>query len=192
MNINKILVGLVVAIMFFCLLVTLLNNKEGFYNTEDEVDDELLGLIRNNVNNLNDSQIKDTISNLKQRLINYGYYQDTSDFVRKTDLNPDSGKCIVAKAEDRDLYVAKSSVPLPGPRVDMSKYVKKSSIPPQTVCPPQKEIDYSAYVKKSSLPPTQECPPCIAPKVNVSAGLCQKCPPAPAYPPPKMSRAKMS
>ena len=33
--------------------------------------------------------------------------------------------------------------------------------------------------------PEQKCPPCIAPKVQVSAGLCQKCPPCPACPPPK-------
>ena len=30
----------------------------------------------------------------------------------------------------------------------MSQYVPKSAIPPEKVCPPQKEIDYSEYVKK--------------------------------------------
>ncbi len=76
-------------------------------------------------------------------------------------------------------------MPAPGPRVDLSQYVKKTAIPPEKVCPPQNEIDYSAYVKKSSLPPKQEVPACIAPQVKVSAGLCKKCPPCPRCPAPQ-------
>jgi len=187
-NINNILLGILGVIIGLCLVLALISKKdqnrvvEGFYQDEN---DALLAGIRTDLDNQSDAELKDTISKLKSRLINYGVMSDPSQFVRKTELGPDAGRCVVATAEDRDKYVAKSSIPPPGPRVDLSQYVKKTAIPPEKICPPQKEIDYSAYVKKSSLPPKQECPPCIAPKVKVSAGLCQKCPACPACPPPK-------
>ena len=106
-------------------------------------------------------------------------------FVKKTEMLPNTGKCLVGTAEDRDKYISKSDIQVPGPRIDLSQYVKKSSIPPEKICPPQQEVDYSAYVKKSTLPPNEKCPPCIAPKVKVSAGLCRECPPAPVCPPPE-------
>ena len=46
-------------------------------------------------------------------------------------------------------------------------------------------IDYSKYVLKESIPPVRQCPDCVCPKVNVSAGLCKKCPPPPICPPPE-------
>ena len=188
-NINNILLGILGVIIALCLILALLSKKnveEGFQEDIPADDtDGLLAGIRTDLDNQSDTELKDTISKLKNRLIHYGVMNDPSKFVRKTDLGPDSGKCVVAKAEDRDKYIAKSSVPPPGPRVDLSQYIKKTAIPPEKVCPPQKEIDYSAYVKKSSLPPKQDCPPCIAPKVKVSAGLCKKCPPCPACPPPQ-------
>ena len=184
-DINNILLGFVGVILSLCLILALINKKNVNEGFTDEVDDELLAGIKDNLDDQKESELKDTISKLKQRLVNYGFMPDSSDFIRKTEMGPDTGKCVVSKAEDRDKYIAKSSVPAPGPRVDLSQYVKKTAIPPEKVCPPQKEIDYSAYVKKSSLPPKQECPPCIAPKVKVSAGLCQKCPPCPVCPPPK-------
>ena len=63
---------------------------------------------------------------------------------------------------------------------DMSKYVLKSSIKPQQKCP-----DMSNYVLKTNILPEKKCPDCVCPKVNVSAGLCKKCAPCPACPPPK-------
>lgn len=185
-NINNLLLGFVGFILALCLLLALMTNKpvEGFQNDSDEVDAEIIRNMRSELDGKSNEELKSIVSKLKNRLVNYGFLPDTSNFVRKTELGLGEGKCKVANAEDRDLYIAKSSVPAPGPRVDLSQYVKKTSIPPEKVCPPQKEIDYSAYVKKSSLPPNKECPPCIAPKVKVSAGLCKKCPPCPACPPP--------
>ena len=108
---------------------------------------------------------------------------DLSKFVRKSELEA-SQKCLVENADNKDEYIHKNQVPYQ-PKIDLDKYVLKSSIPPQKECPPQKEIDYSKYVLKSSIPPVQKCPPCICPKVKVSAGLCQKCPPPPKCPAPE-------
>lgn len=186
-NINNLLMGFVGIILALCLALALMtqnNSSEGFQNNKDEVDDQIISSMRSELDGKSNDELKSIVGNLKNRLVNYGFLPDTSQFVRKTEIGYGDGKCTVSNAEDRDLYIAKSSVPVPGPRVDLSQYVKKTSIPPEKVCPPQKEIDYSAYVKKSSLPPNKECPPCIAPKVKVSAGLCKKCPPCPACPPP--------
>ena len=112
-------------------------------------------------------------------------YPDLKNYVKKTDLSANAGQCLVSNAIDRDKYLSKTDVPSPGPRIDLSQYVKKSSIPPAPVCPPTPTIDLTAYVKKSTLPPNEKCPPCIAPKVKVSAGLCRDCPPAPPCPAPE-------
>ena len=187
---NTLLISIIGVIIILCLVLMLVNQKgimnlfrfgprtENFQNPNlPELDKDLSGK--------SNSELQSMIGNLKDRLVKFGYMPDMSDYVRKTELNPDSGRCTVERAEDRDRYISKSAIPPAGPRVDLSQYVKKTSIPPEKICPPQKEIDYSAYVKKSSLPPEQKCPPCIAPKVKVSAGLCKKCPPCPACPPPK-------
>jgi len=155
------------------------------YNNTIENFDPVVDSIQKQLQNENPDQLKNTIKTLQQRLIDYGYAPDLNNYVKKTELTPNSGKCLVSTAEDRDKYISKSDVPSPGPRIDLSQYVKKSSIPPAPVCPPLPEIDYSAYVKKSTLPPNEKCPPCIAPKVKVSAGLCRECPPAPVCPPPE-------
>jgi hypothetical protein len=188
LDINDILLGILGLIIALCLILSLItnNNNEGFeQQTDDDTTNAIFAGIQTNLDGQSDDQLKDTINKLKTRLVNQGYLTDQSQYVRKTELGPDSGKCTVDKAEDRDKYVSKSSIPEPGPRVDLSQYVKKTSIPPEKVCPPQKEIDYSAYVKKSSLPPKQEVPACIAPQVKVSAGLCKQCPPCPVCPPPQ-------
>jgi hypothetical protein len=161
------------------MIINKSNSVEGF------TDDPVIDAIQEQLKDQSPEQLKDTIKTLQQRLVDYGYAPDLSRYVTKTELGGDAGKCIVAKAEDRDKYISKSDVPAPGPRVDLSQYVKKSSIPPEKVCPPAQEIDYSAYVKKSTLPPNEKCPPCIAPKVKVSAGLCRECPPPPKCPEPK-------
>ena len=67
--------------------------------------------------------MKNTISSLQQRLIDYGYAPDLNNYVKKTELGIDSGKCIVSKAEDRDKYISKSDTPTIGPRIDLSQYV---------------------------------------------------------------------
>jgi hypothetical protein len=160
---------------------TFIDITEGFETTGDPVIDA----IQNKLTSQSPDQLQKTVKLLQQRLVDYGYAPQLDSYVRKTELGMDDGKCSVAKAEDRDKYVSKSDLPLPGPRIDLSQYVKKSSIPPEKVCPTMPDIDYSKYVLKSTLPPNQQCPPCIAPKVKVSAGLCRECPPAPTCPSPQ-------
>jgi hypothetical protein len=174
-NVLLVLLGIIL-ILCFILMLTDKNQEEPF--------DPVIDAIQNQIQNENPEQLKQTIQTLQQRLINYGYVPDINNYVRKTELGPNEGKCIVSNAEDRDKYIPKTDVPPPGPRIDLSQYVKKSSIPPEKVCPPTPTIDLSAYVKKSTLPPNEKCPPCIAPKVKVSAGLCRECPPPPPCPAP--------
>ena len=171
-------------ILILCFILMLMDNKNSHMNNIENFD-PVIDAIQSKLQSESPAELKKTISTLQQRLIDYGYAPDLNNYVKKTQLSPNDGKCSVATADDRDKYVAKSDVPSPGPRIDLSQYVKKSSIPPATVCPPTPQIDYSQYVKKSTLPPNEKCPPCIAPKVKVSAGLCRECPPAPSCPPPE-------
>ena len=193
MKLNVLLVLLCV-ILGLCFILMLMNRNcwpiENFTDsssssssslTNSDLDEELLA----DVKNKSPEELKQYISTLKQRLVNYGYMSDTNDFVKKTELSPDAGKCTVSKATDRDLYRMKTAEDIPGPRINLDDYVKKSSLPPEKVCPTLPEIDMSAYVKKSTLPPPQKCPECICPKVKVSAGLCRDCPPCPACPAPQ-------
>lgn len=173
-----ILLGVIFASCFILMLTD--KNKDSMENFDPVID-----AIQTQLQNENPEQLKQTIQNLQQRLINYGYAPDMNNYVKKTELGVNDGKCIVATAEDRDKYIAKTDVPPAGPRIDLSQYMKKTSIPPEKVCPPAPTVDLSAYVKKSTLPPNEKCPPCIAPKVKVSAGLCRECPPPPPCPAPE-------
>ena len=177
-NVLLVILGIILVLCFVLMIL----NKE---NIDIEPFDPVVDAIQKELQNETPEQLKGTIKTLQQRLIDYGYAPDLNNYVKKTELGPNAGKCLVSTAEDRDKYISKSDMPQPGPRIDLSQYVKKSSIPPEKVCPPAPEIDYSAYVKKSTLPPNEKCPPCIAPQVKVSAGLCRECPPAPSCPPPE-------
>ena len=175
-NVLLILLGIT---LILCFIVMITDKPSTEQSTEPF--DPVMDAIQNQLQSESPEQLKDTIKNLQQRLIDYGYAPDLKNYVRKTELGD---KCTMATAEDRDKYIPKSDVPAPGPRIDLSQYVKKSSIPPEKVCPPAPTIDLSAYVKKSTLPPNEKCPPCISPKVKVSAGLCRECPPPPPCPAP--------
>ena len=166
MNVNNVLIVLVISLVIFCSVLSFMNrnSNEGFENPEDPVIDE----VNKRFEDMSEDELSNLFNSMQSRLARYG-------------LLPEKMEHEV----DRSQWVPKSQLPPAGPRVDMSQYVRKSSIPPEKVCPPQKEVDYSQYVKKSTLPPTQKCPPCIAPKVQVSAGLCRKCPPCPKCPPPQ-------
>ena len=161
--VNKTLLFILVAVFVACVVLMMTNKKtkEGFAD-EDPLMEKL-------------NQYFPEVSN-EERDQMYAELKDSLDDTCKTDIE---------KNFDINNWVPKTNIPPAGPRIDMSQYVPKSAIPPEKVCPPQKEIDYSEYVKKSTLPPAQKCPPCISPKVKVSAGLCKKCPPCPACPPPK-------
>lgn len=189
-DINNLLLSVVGVIIGLCLVLMLVNQTNimeilSFGPSTENFQNADLPELNADLDGKSNEELQSMVGNLKDRLVKFGYMPDMSDYIRKTELLPDSGKCTVDSAEDKDKYISKASVPPPGPRIDLSQYVKKTAIPPEKICPPQKEIDYSQYVKKSSLPPEQKCPPCIAPKVQVSAGLCKKCPPCPACPPPE-------
>lgn len=198
---------LIVGLVCFALIILMSNMKnnnkmnanrenrdvnEGYQdNSEvDKLESELLSDIKQDYSGKSADELVNIAASQKLLMERYNIYPeglgpDLSKYVLKSELGPDEGKCVVAKAEDRDKYISKSDIPEPGPKIDLSQYVKKSSIPPEKVCPPQKEIDYSQYVLKSSLPPPQKCPACVCPKVKVQAGLCRKCPPPPKCPPPQ-------
>ena len=194
MNTTNFLLILLGSCLILCFILMLIQNTdttntkniysniEGFATTQQ---DPVINAIQSQLQGESPEALKSTVQALQQRLIDYGYAPDLNTFVKRTELGPNDGKCLVNNAEDRDKYISKSDIPPPGPRIDLSQYVKKSSIPPEKVCPAPPEIDYSAYVKKSTLPPNLKCAPCIAPKVKVSAGLCRECPPAPVCPPPE-------
>lgn len=184
MNTTNFLLALLGISLILCYILMLIKDNEKNVETFTDTD-PVLDAIQQQLQDESPEQLKGTVKALQQRLIDYGYAPDVNTFVKKTELGPNDGKCIVATAEDRDKYISKSDIPSPGPNIDLSQYVKKSSIPPEKVCAPPAEIDYSAYVKKSTLPPRTNCPPCIAPKVKVSAGLCRECPPAPECPKPE-------
>jgi hypothetical protein len=181
LNTTNVLLVILGIILILCFILMIMNND--IKNIEHF--DPVVDAIQSQLQSQTPEQLKSTIKSLQQRLIDYGYAPDLDKYVTKTQLGTDSGVCTVSTATDRDKYMAKSDSPVPGPRIDLSQYVKKSSIPPAPVCPPPPVIDYSAYVKKSTLPPVDKCPPCIAPKVKVSAGLCRECPPAPSCPAPE-------
>jgi hypothetical protein len=172
------------------------NNKEGFEDENlESIERRLVNDISKRLDNKSKEELKELTASLMMSLNKFGISSgsdaiDHSQFALKNDLL-EQYKCTVSIAEDRDKYLHKSDIPDQGPQVDMSKYVLKSSIPPETVCPPPKEVDLSKYLLKSSIPPKQECPACICPKVKVSAGLCKKCPPPPKCPPPQPCEQKI-
>lgn len=153
----------IIGVVFvLCLALMFLNNNtyENFEDPMTQFEQDIAGL--------DEAKRKSLLASIRERLVHYG-------------LIPETGEPQV----DRTQWVPKSNIPPAGPRIDMSQYVHKSSIPPEKVCPPPKEIDLTQYVKKSTLPPAQQCPPHISPKIQVSAGLCSKCPECPKCPPPQ-------
>lgn len=196
MKINKnnlksmALVLLALAVIYYFMKSCNCENKEGFegenLNMGQNIEDEVLQqYMDDSLDDLSEEDKKRKIATLRARMAKFGLYPsvgnpDLSKYVLKTQLDAGNDKCTVATAEDRDKYTLKSAIPEPKcPGVDMSKYVLKTSVQPEKICPPPKEIDYSRYVLKSTIPPAQKCPPCICPKVKVSAGLCKACPPPP-------------
>lgn len=188
---EQIIIGIVLVVIVIAVYF-MAKNHEGFASpTADELESQILSKYKTDVSGKSAVELQDLVARMRLRLDKFGLYPDgsapdLSRYALKSEVVPGAnGRCTVSNAEDRDKYISKSDLPDPAPKVDLSKYVLKSSIPPEKICPPQKEIDYSKYVLKSSLPPPQKCPPCICPKVKVSAGLCQKCPPPPKCPPPQ-------
>jgi len=193
---TTVFIIVIIVIIIGIVIYTMNNNnntsRESFTSqTADQLESQILDKYKSDVSNKSAAELQDLVARMRLRLDKFGLYPDgsapdLSRYALKSEVVPGAnGRCLVSTAEDRDKYISKSDLPDPAPKVDLSKYVLKSSIPPEKICPPQKDIDYSKYVLKSSLPPPQKCPPCICPKVKVSAGLCQKCPPPPKCPPPQ-------
>jgi hypothetical protein len=189
MDSTNLILLLLGSVLVLCFVLMLMQKKPSLENFDATIpnpnSDPVINAIQSQLSGQTPDQLKKTIQNLQQRLIDYGYAPDLNKYVTKSELGRDGGKCTVSVADDRDKFIPKTDVPPPGPRIDLSQYVKKSAIPPAPVCPPVPTVDLSAYVKKSTLPPNEKCPPCIAPKVKVSAGLCRECPPAPPCPAPE-------
>ena len=137
LDITNIILSLLCIILVLCFILLLTDKKQENFAVSDPVMDA----IQSQINAENPEQLKQTIQSLQQRLIDYGYAPDLKNYVKKTELGLNSGKCLVSTAEDRDKYISKADTPVPGPRIDLSQYVKKSSIPPEKVCPPQPTID---------------------------------------------------
>jgi hypothetical protein len=195
---QELLIGLAALVVVVVLIYLYSNDTqksvEGFDLGDDiqSLEDKLLSNYKSEDSSKTKEQLQDHLARAKLVLDKYGLHPGAnSPDLSKCNIDPDSNKCTVAKAEDRDKYIHKSDMPESGPNVDLSKYVLKSSIPPEKVCPPPKEVDLSKYVLKSTIPPQQECPACVCPKVQVSAGLCQKCPPPPKCPAPKACEEKI-
>lgn len=135
------------------------------------------------------SSIEDGVSDIKKNLEDYQKeQQDMSKFVYKSELKPQS-VCKVNDAIDKDNYISKTlaskdSCPVP-PDYDPSKFIAKSVAEKPRSCPACPTLDHDLYVLKSTLPVDRKCPDCKCPKVQVSAGLCKKCPPPPKCPPPQ-------
>ena len=172
--INKTIVLLVILglIFLFCIVMLVLDNIKSRRNPAANILEnfadppEEVAKIQQQLDGLSDEQLKGVVSHMKDKLVSYN-------------LLPEQ----IAEI-DKSQWVPKSNIPPAGPRVDLSQYVKKSSVEPEKILAPLKEIDYSQYVKRSTLQPQQACPPCVAPKVKVSAGLCEECPACPDCPAP--------
>ena len=145
------------------------NTTEGFVVSRDNVD-----------------EIKSNLETIKSRIGTD--FPDLNKYVSKAEL--DVQVCRVANAIDKDNYISKAELqeelkkcPVPFD-YRPEDYVLKSTKLAES-CPPCPTIDTTKYVLKSTLPAAMKCPPCVAPSVKVSAGLCQKCPPAPTCPSPQ-------
>ena len=160
--VNKVLLCILVGVFVACVVLMLVTpkEKEAFTNSEDDV---LMSKLNTYLPDISNEERDQVYTDIKNSL----------DAINQTETE---------KICDSNDYVPKTNIPPSGPRIDMSQYVLKSSIPAEKVCPPQKEVDLSEYVKKSTLPPAQKCAPCVAPKVKVDAKLCKRpapCPPCP-------------
>lgn len=197
-NSNLIILFLVVGLLIFLIFNKDKKQKEGFTDSElTKTREQLLGSIKeqlkekyNKDNYVMSEEVLNKLAANELVIQNHGLNPSRQMFNRdkyvlKSSLEADNmNECRVENASNKDQYIHKNQIPYQ-PKIDMDKYVLKSSIPPEKKCPPQKEIDYSKYVLKSSIPPVQKCPPCICPKVKVEAGLCKKAPPPPKCPAPE-------
>lgn len=162
------IIGMVFVLCLGLMLLTTYNRTGRMAMEGFQENDAAMTEFEQQVAGMTPEERKSLFASMRGHLVNYG-------------LLPNHGEQEV----DRTQWVPKSNIPPAGPRIDMSQYVHKSSIPPEKVCPPHREVDMTQYVKRSTLPPAQTCPPNIAPKVQVSAGLCSKCPECPKCPPPQ-------
>ena len=92
MDINNILLLLVGAILIFCFILMLTDKQS--QPTKIEGFDPVIDAIQSQIQNESPEQLKSTIQALQQRLIDYGYAPDLNQYVKKTQLGPNDGKCV--------------------------------------------------------------------------------------------------
>ena len=178
LNIILALVLIVLVLVFISMQIKTTSRMEGFSG-------DLINLEKFTPAD-NIATIKTGISDIQQNLSNG--YPDMSKFALKSQIDPQV--CRVSSAVDKDAYISKteadtlSKCPVPSD-YEPSRYILKSLAQQPQLCPVCPTIDQSKYVLKSTLPPAQKCPDCKCPQVQVSAGLCQQCPPPPKCPEPK-------
>ena len=192
MNISNDNIMLLLILVIGIIIITCFNrNKknEGFGDLENH-QKELETDIKDNLGDLSKEDLYKTIIALKQKDSNV----DTSQFLTieqhgqinemteaqarqllEAELTEDKEK--INKLETQ-VNALTSDITLKNEQIEnVQKEIKELINNP--------DIDYSKYILKESIPPVRQCPPCVCPKVSVSAGLCQKCPPPPKCPPPE-------
>ena len=107
MNTTNFLLILLGATLILCFVLMLINNTETQY---EGFEDPVIDAIQDQLQSESPEQLKSTVQALQQRLIDYGYAPDVNTFVKRTELRPNDGKCLVNVAEDRDKYVTNSLI----------------------------------------------------------------------------------
>ena len=77
-NILLVILGIVLILCFILMVMNNDNNIEAF--------DPVIDAIQQKLQNESPGQLKSTIKNLQQRLIDYGYAPDLNNYVTKTEL----------------------------------------------------------------------------------------------------------
>ena len=105
MNTTNFLLALLGITLILCYILMLIKDNE---KNIEPFEDPVLDAIQQQLKNESPEQLKGTVKALQQRLIDYGYAPDVNTFVKKSELGPNDGKCLVSTAEDRDKYISKS------------------------------------------------------------------------------------
>ena len=192
MNISNDNIMLVLILVIGIIIITCFNRnkkKEGFGDIENH-QKELENDIENNLEDLSKEDLYKTIIALKQK----DSTVDTSKFLT-IEQHGQIGEMTESQARQLlEAELTEDKEKINTLETQVSALTTDINIKNKKIEQVEKDIkelinspniDYSKYVLKESIPPVRQCPPCVCPKVNVSAGLCKKCPPPPKCPPPE-------
>ena len=93
-NTTNVILTLLGITLVLCFILTLMD-KTNVHNNILEPFDPVIDAIQSKLQSETPDQLQSTIKTLQQRLIDYGYAPDLNNYVSKTELTPNSGKCIV-------------------------------------------------------------------------------------------------